>query len=644
MLLRAIESVKKQTYKDFEIIVVDDCSNIKRSVGTDDVLTQDLTTYNVENYIKKNPELKISYKKLDKNSGGPAKPRNEGIMMAKGEYVTFLDEDNTYREDHLMLLHKAIQECDVAYADRMVYENGEIKGVGVHSDYRLDILMEQNFIDTSDFIIRRRLLLDIGGWDERYKRMLDWNLMVRLGKMGCKFVHVPIILTDYHIHSDNLSKRDPVIGWTPVELDIELPFCGHEIKNPRIAIFTLTYDRREYTEVCFDTLYETAGQPFDHYIVDNGSTDGTVEYLKKLKNPLGKIHLILNKDNKGIAIASNQAINAMGNGYDIIMKSDNDAYYKSKGWLAKMVEIWRTNRMVALSCYIEGLRDNPGGAPRVMYGTLKGEQIGVTKHLGGICHFVDAKAYKDFRWNEDSTLHGLQDLEFSTYLLRIGYGMGYLENWFCEHKDGTVGQETKYKEYFKRRKTERITKYQRNYEEIQDAESAFSTDTIWGQRERDSIDKYKEFFTGKILEIGCNDGYGMEYMKKLGYDVEGIDISPTKVKRAQEKGLKVIKGRMENLPFEYKSFGTIFCSHTLEHARDIKKAVSEMQRVAHRVIIIVPIEPEGSNNPAHSSPIKEGNDVRKRFKTWKMLKSEYLSGRVESLSEYVFIAHDSIKE
>lgn len=617
MLLKAIESVKKQTYKDFEIIVVDDHSDIEPTI----------------------PEG-VKYKRLEVNSGGPAKPRNEGIMMAKGEYVCFLDEDNTYREDHLALLHKAIQDCDVAYADRMVYENGEIKGIGVYSDYRLDILMEHNFIDTSDFIVRRQLLLDIGGWDERYKRMLDWNLMVRLGKLDCKFTHIPIILTDYYIHSDNLSKKDPVIGWTPVDLDIELPFCGHEIKDPKIAIFTLTYDRREYTEVCFDTLYETAGQPFDHYIVDNGSTDGTVEYLKKLKNPLGEIHLILNNDNKGIAIASNQAIDAMGDKYDIIMKSDNDAYYKNKGWLETMVKIWRSNRKIALSCYIEGLRDNPGGAPRIMYGEIKGEQLGVTKHLGGICHFVDARAYKDFRWDENSTLHFMSDLVFSNYLLSIGYGMGYLENWFCEHKDGTEGQEVKYKEYFERRKKERITKYERTYEEIQDRESAFSMGTVWGDRERDGIDRFKEFITGKVLEIGCNDGYGMEYIKEQGFDICGLDISETKVKRAKEKGLNVQLGDMHKLPFKDKSIDTVFCSHTLEHARDLKMAIDEMKRVANRVIIIVPIEAGGSNNPAHSSPIREGYDIKKYFLDWTILKEEYIKNRLGiGESEYVLIAN-----
>lgn len=85
--------------------------------------------------------------------------------------------------------------------------------------------------------------------------------------------------------------------------------------------------------------------------------------------------------------------------------------------------------------------------------------IGITKHLGGICHFVDAHAYDNFRWDEESTLHGIQDMELSIHLLQAGYRMGYLESYFAEHFEGTEGQEKRYPEYFERRKLEKVTKY-----------------------------------------------------------------------------------------------------------------------------------------------------------------------------------------
>ena len=84
----------------------------------------------------------------------------------------------------------------------------------------------------------------------------------------------------------------------------------------------------------------------------------------------------------------------------------------------------------------------------------------MTKHLGGLVHFVDADAYKTWRWSEDDFLHGMQDLEFSQNLLQNGYQMGYLENFFVETI--TSEQEKQFPEYFKRRIKEKQTRYEKN--------------------------------------------------------------------------------------------------------------------------------------------------------------------------------------
>ena len=83
------------------------------------------------------------------------------------------------------------------------------------------------------------------------------------------------------------------------------------------------------------------------FAIDGGSTDGTIEYLKGLK-PHGyckKVEVHYSPDNKGISIASNSIVERIKeHDYQIIVKSDNDAYYKTDGWLLKMVEMWGCNR------------------------------------------------------------------------------------------------------------------------------------------------------------------------------------------------------------------------------------------------------------------------------------------------------------
>lgn len=466
-LKRAIQSVIDQTYENWELIVVSDGGDKE-------------TKYAVNGFNDK----RIKYLEC-RHFGNHSRPKNVGIKASKGDYICFCDDDNQFRPDHINVLLKGIQRerTDVVYGDRWIIdETGEHKPqIGVFSEYDPNMLFMSNFIDTSDVMIKREVLFEIGGCDERYKKFCDWNLWIRMTKAGKTFKRVPLVITDYYLSKDSMSRKKLDAGennapaWSPQDVEIELPFLGTIPKEPRVAIYTITYDRLEYTKKCFESLEKTADYPCDHYIVDNNSSDGTQEWLENYCNQQpGNIYLIKNKDNKGISGASNQAIDKMiectgpeGNGdgmYDIIIKVDNDCIFQTKGWLSKMVELWRSNHRLALSCYINGLRDNPGGAHRFAYGTLKGELVGMTRHLGGICHFVSSDAYKDFRWPEkDDTLHGFQDLYFSNYLLAHGYQMGYLENFYASHgPKGTVAQEKDFKEYFERRKKEKTMKYEDN--------------------------------------------------------------------------------------------------------------------------------------------------------------------------------------
>lgn len=475
-LKRAIQSVIDQTYENWELIVVSDGGDKE-------------TKYAVNSFNDK----RIKYLEC-RHFGNHSRPKNVGIKASRGEYICFLDDDNVYRPDHINVLLKGIQRerTDVVYGDRWLIDDAgkENPRIGIFLEYDPVMLFQSNYIDTSDVMIKREVLFEIGGCDERYKKFLDWNLWIRMTKAGKTFKRVPLVITDYHLSTDSMSRKKLDAGennapaWSPQDVEIELPFLGTIPKEPRVAIYTITYDRLEYTKKCFKSLNETTGYYYDHYIVDNNSTDGSQDWINKQKVEgwCQYRQLIPNKTNMGISIASNQALDSIKMtpiskkttgeekellNYDIIIKVDNDCIFQTKGWLSTMVNLWRSNHRLAMSCYINGLRDNPGGAMRFAYGTLKGELVGMTRHLGGICHFVSADAYKTFRWPEDDTLHGFQDLYFSNYLLANGYQMGYLENYYCSHgPKGTVAQEKDYQEYFERRKKEKTIKYETNHKTI----------------------------------------------------------------------------------------------------------------------------------------------------------------------------------
>ena len=85
-ILKSIESVIQQTYSNWELIIIDDCSTDKTVEALQSIL-----------------DHRVSYFSLDFNSGSPALPRNKGVDLAQGEFIAFLDADDTWYKDKLSI-------------------------------------------------------------------------------------------------------------------------------------------------------------------------------------------------------------------------------------------------------------------------------------------------------------------------------------------------------------------------------------------------------------------------------------------------------------------------------------------------------------------------------------------------------------
>ena len=162
----ALRSVFAQTYRDFEVIVVDD--------GSTDLpeLTAALAEWTG----------KIDY--VRQENGGPAKARNTGIARAKGELIAFLDADDEWMPEKLA--------CQVAYFER--YPETGLLHTGVVGDggsRDAEVLPPRNafcelyhtdfFINTLTVMVPRRVLAEVGGFDERREvHIEDWDLWLRI--------------------------------------------------------------------------------------------------------------------------------------------------------------------------------------------------------------------------------------------------------------------------------------------------------------------------------------------------------------------------------------------------------------------------------------------------------------------------------
>ena len=574
LLERSVNSVFKQTYKDWELIISDDAS-------TDDT----------ESYVTSLKDKRVKYHKRKTNWGNQTKPINDVLPMCKGDYIAFLDSDNEYLPDHLQILYKRITDdskLDLVYGDRFfIDETGAIPTqIGIFHDFAPQLLLQKNYIDMSDFLVKKECVYYVGGMDERYKRFADWNLLVRLCKAGFKFERVPLVITKYYYHSDSLSaklvenKDNPTQPlWNAYELEVRLPYLT-KIQEPKVAVYSLTMNRLEYTKKCFTECKQTAGYNYDHFVIDQNSTDGTKEWLREYK----PFVLVENKENEGISKASNLAVNLIkesGN-YDIIIKIDNDAMPLTMGWLKEFVELYKKNHMMCWAPYPEGLKDNPGGAPRQAYGNLNGHLVGMTGHLGGMVHIAPSEAYKDWKWDETDPKHGMQDLLFSQYLSKQGYGMAYVEDIRFSHgPEGTEAQHKDYPEYFERRKEEKGDPNSKEhwddvYSKEEDGDPHYRNDKF-------SFDILsKELMNKKILDAGCGNGYFLKYLKDNGFTrLYGFDLSKSGIEKARKRtGIKVLNvASIYNIPFQENGFNYVVTSEVLEHLQDIKKAVGEVYRV-----------------------------------------------------------------
>jgi len=197
LLAKSINSVLSQTYKDFELIVVDDGST-------------DNTSEIVENF-KKN-DVRIVYIHID-NSGGPAHPKNIGIKKAQGEYIAFLDDDDewmsTKLEKQISLFENNKDDLAIVSCDSVVIDDrGEIAvKTSKITNYGLRDLLIKNSIFTGTVLMKASAIQNMDLFDEQLKFLEDWDMWIRILADNKKIEFYPEILFKYNIGNANTTKN-----------------------------------------------------------------------------------------------------------------------------------------------------------------------------------------------------------------------------------------------------------------------------------------------------------------------------------------------------------------------------------------------------------------------------------------------------
>ena len=200
IIKEAIESALAQTYRDFELIVVDD--------GSSD---------NTHEIIQQLAEERIRYTRHDQNRGYSA-ACNTGISAATGHVLGFLDSDDLWKPEYLERQVGFLgrhPEVDAVFSDTEIHNSIKIPsligllkvfprllesnpGAGefVFSGRQMYVcLLEEVPIKPTAFLVKREMLQRVGVFDEAWPSGTDWDLFIRLSQVACfGYVHMPLVV------------------------------------------------------------------------------------------------------------------------------------------------------------------------------------------------------------------------------------------------------------------------------------------------------------------------------------------------------------------------------------------------------------------------------------------------------------------
>ena len=193
VLKKTIDSILSQTFTDYELIII--------SNGSTDNTSEIVDAY-------KNSKIKFFYQQ---GSGSPASPRNQGIRIAKGEYIAFCDDDDLWKKTKLEQQVKLLsdhQNYGVCFTKTIRFSSTKQWKIAEFESVDSKSLLLHNSVTFSSVIIRKSILDQIECFDElpAISGAEDYELLLRLSKLT-SFICMPKHLTLYYSGSERFSNK-----------------------------------------------------------------------------------------------------------------------------------------------------------------------------------------------------------------------------------------------------------------------------------------------------------------------------------------------------------------------------------------------------------------------------------------------------
>lgn len=349
-LRRAIESVLKQAYKNWELCISDDHSSDQKVIST------------LKEFRDLDSRIKINFRK---KNGHISACSNSALKNCIGEYIVLLDHDDELRPHSLLRIAETLKKnskIQFVYSDEdKIDEVNNRFQPYFKPDWNPDLLLSQNYI-CHLACIKKDLIEDAGGFRVGYEGSQDWDLFLRVTEKlkPDKISHIPEIL--YHWRSyaastaSSLKNKEYAIGAAQKSLNdylVRNKIKGkisklneranywkikYDIpqKTPQVSIIIPTKDKKEILKVCVDSiLSKTNYSNYEILIVDNDTTDPeSMIYLENLDKK-NVIEVIKNSGKFNYSrLNNNAAKHAKG---EVLLLLNNDIEVVSEDWLEIMV-------------------------------------------------------------------------------------------------------------------------------------------------------------------------------------------------------------------------------------------------------------------------------------------------------------------
>jgi O-antigen biosynthesis protein len=346
-LAMAIDSVLFQSYRNFELCIVDDFS-IDKSIR-----------FLINDYHKKDLRVKVHLR--DKN-GHISQATNDALSMASGEWIVTLDHDDLLDIDALYWLVDAMNTspgCKLVYSDEdKVDEAGYFLDPYFKCDWNRDLFYSQNMV-SHIAAYRTCIVKKIGGYREGYEGSQDYDMTLRYIQEinDNEIVHVPKILYHWRMHNLSTSFSMDVKGYAAkagqkslkdhfkarkIDVDVSLSSGGYRVKyslpkkEPLVTIIVPTKNKKYLLQKCISSIREkTIYKNYEIVIIDNCSADkDAINYINLLHHKqqahVHKYSLPFNYS----AINNLAVTHAKG---DVVILINNDIEVINGDWLSEMV-------------------------------------------------------------------------------------------------------------------------------------------------------------------------------------------------------------------------------------------------------------------------------------------------------------------